>query len=141
MVAKLTAGSFHLTNIPLGKGLPQNAPKFYYEMRLLFLLQNAAAFLLQNAPMLLQNAAGITKCDITKCDIKSSVTFSQDDIAKITQKLDSGKVHGHDNISIRMLKICVSGIYKPLAMIFNQLLIKGDIVPIRKKGDKQTLNF
>ena len=65
MVAKLTARSFHLPNIPLGKGLLQNASKFYYKMQQLFLLQNAAAFLLQNAPMLLQNAAGITKCDIT----------------------------------------------------------------------------
>ena len=41
----------------------------------------------------------------------SSITFSQDDIAKIIQNLDSGKAHGHDNISIRMLKICGSAIY------------------------------
>ena len=32
----------------------------------------------------------------------SSVTFSQDDIAKIIKNLDSSKVHSHDNISIRM---------------------------------------
>ena len=30
----------------------------------------------------------------------SSVTFSQDDIAKIMQNLDSGKAHGHDNIRL-----------------------------------------
>ena len=65
MVAKLTARSFHLTNVPFGKGLLQNASKFYYKMWQPFLLQNAAAFLLQKAPMLLQNAASITKCDIT----------------------------------------------------------------------------
>ena len=41
-----------------------------------------------------------------------SVTISQDDIAKIIQKLDSGNAHGDDNISIRMLKICGSAIYK-----------------------------
>ena len=35
-----------------------------------------------------------------------SVTFSQDNIARIIQYLDSGKAHGDDNISIRMLKIC-----------------------------------
>ena len=48
----------------------------------------------------------------------SSLSFSQDDIDKIIQNLDPNKVHGHDNISIRMLKICGSSIYKPLEMIF-----------------------
>ena len=38
----------------------------------------------------------------------SSVSFSQDDIAKIIQNLDPNKAHGHDNISICMLKICGS---------------------------------
>ena len=37
----------------------------------------------------------------------SSVTLSQDNIAKVIQK---DKAHGHDNISIRMLKICGSAI-------------------------------
>ena len=36
----------------------------------------------------------------------SSVSFSQDDIARIIKNLDPNKAHGHDNISIRMLKIC-----------------------------------
>ena len=36
----------------------------------------------------------------------SSVIFSQDDIAKIIENLDSSQAHGHDYISItRMLKI------------------------------------
>ena len=78
----------------------------------------------------------------------SSVSFSQDDIAKIIQNLDPNKAHGHDNISIRMLKICGSSIYKPLEMIFKQCIETGvfpsewkkaNIVPIHKKGDKQTL--
>ena len=77
-----------------------------------------------------------------------SVNFSQDEIAKIIQNLDSNKVHGHDNISIRMLKICGSSIYKPLEMIFKQCIETGvfpsewkkaNIVPIHKKGDKKTL--
>ena len=51
----------------------------------------------------------------------SSITFSQEDIAKTIQNLDPGKAHGHDNISIRMLKICGSAIYKPLAIIFKQV--------------------
>ena len=35
----------------------------------------------------------------------STVTFSQNDIGKIIQNLNPNKVHGHDNINIRMLKI------------------------------------
>ena len=44
----------------------------------------------------------------------SSVTFSQDDITKIIQNLDSGKAPGYDHISIRMLKICGPAVLKPL---------------------------
>ena len=65
----------------------------------------------------------------------SSIT-SQDDIAKIIQNLDSGKAHGHENISIRMLKICGSAIYKPLAIIFKQvfsLLIGKRVILFIKK--------
>ena len=78
----------------------------------------------------------------------SSVSFSQDDITKVIENLDPNKAHGHDNVSIRMLKICGSSIYKPLEMIFKQCIEtsvfpsewkKVNIVPIHKKGDKQTL--
>ena len=55
----------------------------------------------------------------------SSVTFSQDDIAKIIQNLDSGKAHGHNNISMHMLKIFGSAIYEPLAIIFKQCVDTG----------------
>ena len=78
----------------------------------------------------------------------SSIIFSQDNITKIIQNLDSGKAHGHDNISIHMLKICGSAIYKTLAIISKQCTDtgifpskwrKGNIVPIHKKDVKQTL--
>ena len=72
----------------------------------------------------------------------STVTISVDDIGKIIQNLDSNKGHGHDNISIRMLKICGNSIYKPLEIIFRQALLtgmypsdwkKGNIAPVQKK--------
>ena len=78
----------------------------------------------------------------------STVTFSARDIGKIIQNLDSNKAHGHDNLSIRMLKICGDSICVPLKMIFKQALLtgvfpsewkKGNIVPIHKKGDKQNI--
>ena len=78
----------------------------------------------------------------------SSVSFSLDKIKKVIQNLDPNKVHGHDNINIRMLKVCGPSNYKPVEIIFNQCLEtgvfpseweKGNIVPVHKKGDKQTL--
>ena len=58
-------------------------------------------------------------------------------IAKIIQNFNSKKAHGHDNISILMLKICGDSICVPLEIIFKQALLrKGYIVPIYKKSDK-----
>ena len=78
----------------------------------------------------------------------SWVIFSKDDIIKLIQNLDPNKAHGHDQISIRMLKLCSNSICKPLKIIFNQCLEtsmfpndwkKGNVVPIFKKHDKQIL--
>ena len=75
----------------------------------------------------------------------SCVSFSHDKIAKVIQNIDPNKAHGHDIISIRMLKVCGS---EPLEIIFSQCLEtgvfrsewkKGKIVPVHKKGDKQKL--
>ena len=55
----------------------------------------------------------------------SSVSFYQDAIAKIIQNLDPNKARGYDNVSIRMLKIYGSSIYKPLEMIFKQCIETG----------------
>ena len=38
------------------------------------------------------------------------------------QILNPNKAHGHNNISIRMLKICGSFIYGPLELIFKEAL-------------------
>ena len=40
----------------------------------------------------------------------STIDFSTDDILKIIRNLDPNKVHGHDMISIRMIKICDTSI-------------------------------
>ena len=47
-----------------------------------------------------------------------SVTISGSDILKIITSLDINKVHGHDHISVRMLKICFDAIAEPLKMLF-----------------------
>ena len=78
----------------------------------------------------------------------SSVKITDDDILKIIPKLDANKVHGHDKISIRMVKIYSTSICKPLRLIFNHCIDNGiypcewkkaNVVPIHKKGDKQIL--
>ena len=55
----------------------------------------------------------------------SAVTFLVREIRKIIQNLDSNKAHGHNNLSIRMLKICADSICVPLEMIFKQALLTG----------------
>ena len=54
-----------------------------------------------------------------------STNFSSDDIAKMIQKLDLNKAHGHDMISIHMFKIFGNSIYKPLQLIFRSCIENG----------------
>ena len=78
----------------------------------------------------------------------TKIRFSEDEIAKLIQNLDPNKVHGHDEINIRMLKICGKTICKPLKFIFRECLNTGlfllqwkkaNLVPVYKNGDKQCL--
>ena len=55
----------------------------------------------------------------------SSVSFFQNNIARITQNLDPSKAHGLDKISIPKLKIRISSICKRLEMIFKQCIETG----------------
>ena len=79
----------------------------------------------------------------------SAVKFVNTDILKIIQNLNPNKAHGHDKISIRMLKICRNSLCRPLEIIFNDCLAngifpsdckKGNIVHVHKKNDKQRLS-
>ena len=72
------------------------------------------------------------------CKLLSTVKFSTN--------LNRNKVHGHDMISIRMLKICDESICKPLRIIFRPCLENGkfpsewkkaNVVPVFKKKKKQ----
>ena len=78
----------------------------------------------------------------------SSLKFCVDDIVKIIRSLDLNKAHGHDEISIRKIKLCASSISKPLHLIFRNCLEtesflkewkKANIIPVHKKGDKQLI--
>ena len=48
----------------------------------------------------------------------SSLEFCVDDIVKIMRLLDQNKAYVHEEISIRMIKLCTSSTSKPLHLIF-----------------------
>ena len=84
----------------------------------------------------------LTEHNLSSCD------FSEPDILHIINSQDLNKAHGHDMISIRMLKLCGEAICRPLNIIFKTCLNtgkfpsewkKGNVVPIHKKDDKRNV--
>ena len=78
----------------------------------------------------------------------STVTFTSNDIATLVQNLDPSKAHGHDMLSIRVLKLCGKSICKPLDLKFQSCIEYGEfptewkkanVVLVHKKSDKQIL--
>ena len=47
-----------------------------------------------------------------------TLNLNEDEIIKIMRNLNEHKAHGHDHISIRMIKICDKSILKPLILLF-----------------------
>ena len=77
-----------------------------------------------------------------------NVIFSIDEIGNIIRGLDPNKAHGQDKISILMLKIYGNSIWKLLEIIYKEFCSlglfllewkKGNIAPIHKKGNNQSL--
>ena len=75
----------------------------------------------------------------------SSLDFNEDEILKIIRALDIHKAHSHDDISIRMIKICGKSILKPLIILLQNLTKsshypdiwkKSNIIPVQRKNDK-----
>ena len=78
----------------------------------------------------------------------SSLEIIASDIGKIIIALKVNKAHGHDEISIRMLKLCESAITELLYLIFKNCLSsntfpdvwkEANVISVCKKGDKQVL--
>ena len=76
----------------------------------------------------------------------TSIKFDNNDILKIIRSLNINKAHGHDDISVRMIKMCDESLVQPLSLIFRGCIDTGiypdtwkksNIVPVHKKGDKQ----
>ena len=69
------------------------------------------------------------------CKLLSTVDFSTNDILKIIRNPNPNKAHGHDMISIRMLKICDESICKPLRIPFRACLENGKFLSEWKKAN------
>ena len=78
----------------------------------------------------------------------NSIDVKDSDILNILKSPDPNKAHGHDDKSIRMLKLSQKSILKPSKLIFKNCLRtrlfpnqrkKANVVPIHKKGDKQLI--
>ena len=53
-----------------------------------------------------------------------SMDFNEGEILKIIRALNINKAHGHDGISIRMIKICDAGISIRMIKICDESLLK-----------------
>ena len=72
--------------------------------------------------------------------------FNEGELPRIIRALNINKVHDHDDISIRMIKICDKSLLKPLTVLFvnsiksscyPDIWKKSNIIPLHKKNDKQ----
>ena len=55
----------------------------------------------------------------------SSVRFDNNDVLKIIRSLNINKAHGHDDISVRMIKMCDESLVQPLSLIFRSCIDTG----------------
>ena len=72
--------------------------------------------------------------------------FNEGELPRIIRALNINKVHDHDDISIRMIKIWDKSLLKPLTVLFvnsiksscyPDIWKKSNIIPLHKKSDKQ----
>ena len=92
--------------------------------------------LLKSNSMLPTNQMFLTQARLQSFDL------NEDEILKIIKALNVNKAHGHDGISIRMIKTCDKSILKPLLILFQSsfklscypdICKKSNIIPAHKK--------
>ena len=71
-----------------------------------------------------------------------SLDFNEGELLQIIRALNINKARGHDDISIRMIKICDKSLLKPLIVLFRNSIKsscypdiwkKSNIIPVHKK--------
>ena len=53
------------------------------------------------------------------------ITCSESDVVKIIRAVDVNKALDHDNISVRMIKLCTNSVAHPLTLIFQNSMAAG----------------
>ena len=75
-----------------------------------------------------------------------SLNFNEDEILKIIRILKPHKVHGYDDISIGMIRICDKSLLKPLIVLFKNSTKSFhypdiwkicNVIPVHKNNNKQ----
>ena len=100
------------------------------------------SFFVNQCSLIISTSLLPTNCQNLTDKSLSNINFTDNDIGKIIKALDPNKAHGHDMISITMLKLYGGSIYKPLQLVFNACVDQGtfalcwkkaNVVPIHKK--------
>ena len=89
--------------------IPVIPPIFYDNRFITDFKQKAEIFnshFFKQCTRLINNSAILSQCPQKLNESLPSITFEINDIEKIIKNLDPNKSHGHDMISISMLKLC-----------------------------------
>ena len=94
----------------------------------------------KNNSVLPINQRFLTQSRLTSSD------FSEEKILTIIRASNILKAHGHDDISIRIIKICGKSLLKPLILLFQNsaklsyfpdIWKRSNIIPVHEKNDQQ----
>ena len=75
-----------------------------------------------------------------------SLDFNEGELLQIIRALNINRAYGHDDISIRMIKICDKSLLKPLTVLLRNSIKSScypdiwktsNIIPVHKRNDKQ----
>ena len=103
------------------------------------------SFLAKQCSIIENNSVLPSLTNLVTDQYMANIEFTKNDIKRIICKLDSNNAHGHDMISICVLKMSGDAVIEPLFNIFKNCLKcwiflddckKGNIVPTFKKDDK-----
>ena len=75
-------------------------------------------FAVQCAPLKNNSILPTNQVSLTELRI-CCIDFNEDEIFKIIKDLNIYRAHGHDDISIRMVKICDKLLLQPLILLFH----------------------
>ena len=106
------------------------------------------SFFAKQCTLVSNNSECLSEFTYTTEERIQPITFSESDVTKI-RGLDVNKAYGHNNISVRMIKLSMNCVAHLLTLIFQNSFAAGtfatqwksaNIVPIHKKNDKQIVS-